>query len=130
MPARVVRALEVGACRIVNLKPGRVGGLDESVRNHDRLREVGVPMWCGGMLETGIGRAYNLALSSLPGFALAGDISATRRYWQRDIVDRDFEVVNGCMQVPTGPGMGVEVDVERVRALTVRQAVIAAWLML
>jgi O-succinylbenzoate synthase len=120
----VERVLAIGACRIVNLKPGRVGGFDESVRIHDRLREVGVPMWCGGMLETGIGRAYNLALASLPGFVLAGDISATRRYWARDIVDRDFEVVNGCMQVPVGPGSGVEVDVERVRALTVRHAVL------
>ena len=122
----VEQVLAIGACRIVNLKPGRVGGFDESVRIHDRLREVGVPMWCGGMLETGIGRAHNLALASLPGFALAGDISATRRYWDRDIVDRDFEVVDGCMQVPTGPGIGVEVDVDRVRALAVRRAVFAA----
>jgi O-succinylbenzoate synthase len=119
-------ALEIGACRVVNLKPGRVGGLTETIRIHDRLRRAGMPIWCGGMLETGIGRAYNLALASLPGFTLPGDISATRRYWERDIVDLDFVVVNGCMQVPTGPGTGVEVDVERVQALTVRSAVFAA----
>jgi O-succinylbenzoate synthase len=122
----VERALDVGACRVVNLKPGRVGGLAESVRIHDRLRDAGVPVWCGGMLETGIGRAYNLALASLPGFTLPGDISATRRYWERDIVDVDFVVADGCMQVPTGAGTGVEVDVERVQALTVRRAEFAA----
>jgi O-succinylbenzoate synthase len=81
-------------------------------------------MWCGGMLETGIGRAYNLALASLPGFTLAGDISATRRYWERDIVDLNFEVEDGCMRVPTGPGSGVAVDVERVSSLTVREEVV------
>jgi len=122
----VDRAIEIGACRVVNLKPGRVGGLGESIRIHDRLRDAGIPVWCGGMLETGIGRAYNLALASLPGFTLPGDISATRRYWDRDIVDLDFVVANGCMQVPTGLGTGVAVDVERVQALTVRMAVFAA----
>jgi O-succinylbenzoate synthase len=116
-------ALRIGACRVVNIKPGRVGGFAESIRIHDLLREAGLPMWCGGMLETGIGRAYNLALASLPGFTLAGDISATRRYWRHDIVDLDFDVADGCMQVPTGPGSGVAVDVERVRSLTVREAV-------
>jgi O-succinylbenzoate synthase len=119
-------AVEIDACRVVNLKPGRVGGLAESVRIHDRLRDEGVPVWCGGMLETGIGRAYNLALASLPGFTLPGDISATRRYWEQDIVDLDFAVADGCMQVPSGPGTGVEVDVERVQALTVRRAEFAA----
>jgi O-succinylbenzoate synthase len=119
-------ALEIGACRVVNVKPGRVGGLAESKRIHDVLRDAGMPMWCGGMLETGIGRAYNLGLASLPGFTLAGDISATRRYWEHDIVAAEFDVVDGCMQVPSGPGSGVEVDVDRVRALTVREAVFAA----
>jgi len=119
-------ALEIGACRIVNVKPGRVGGLGESKRIHDLLREAGMPMWCGGMLETGIGRAYNLALASLPGFTLAGDISASRRYWERDIVTPEFAVVDGCMSVPPGSGIGVEVDVDRVRALTVREVAFAA----
>jgi O-succinylbenzoate synthase len=116
-------AIEIGACRVVNVKPGRVGGFAESIRIHDLLRETGMPMWCGGMLETGVGRAHNLALASLPGFTLPGDISATRRYWASDIVDLDFEVVDGFMQVPTGMGTGIVVDVERVRSLTVREEV-------
>lgn len=124
--ADVDRALEIRACRAVNLKPGRVGGFAESLRIHGRLRASGTPLWCGGMLETGIGRAYNLALASLPGFDLPGDISATRRYWERDIVGSEFRVVDGRMRVPTGPGMGVDVDVERVEALTVRQALFGA----
>jgi O-succinylbenzoate synthase len=119
-------ALEIGACRVVNVKPGRVGGFSESLRIHDLLREAGLPMWCGGMLETGIGRAHNLALASLPGFTLAGDISATRRYWRSDIVDLEFGVSEGCMSVPTGPGCGVVVDEERVQALTVREETFAA----
>jgi O-succinylbenzoate synthase len=122
----VDHALELRACRVVNLKPGRVGGFGESLRVHDRLRATGISLWCGGMLETGIGRAHNLALASLPGFDLPGDISATRRYWERDIVGTDFDVVDGCMRVPTGPGSGVDVDVERVEALTVRQAAFSA----
>jgi O-succinylbenzoate synthase len=115
-------ALELGSCGVVNLKPGRVGGLAESVRIHDLLVAAGVPAWCGGMLETGIGRAYNVALASLPGFSLPGDISASRRYWERDLVSPDFVVVDGEMAVPTGPGIGVEVDAERIQALTVRRA--------
>jgi O-succinylbenzoate synthase len=122
----VKHALQIGACRIVNLKPGRVGGFTESIRIHDLLREAGLPMWCGGMLETGIGRAYNLAVASLPGFTLAGDIAATRRYWESDIVDLDFRVEEGCMRVPTGLGSGVVVDEERVRSLTVREEAFAA----
>jgi O-succinylbenzoate synthase len=119
------RALDMGACRVVNVKPGRVGGHGESAHIHDLLRAARMPMWCGGMLETGIGRAHNVALASLPGFTLAGDISASRRYWERDIVTPELEVVDGRMQVPTGPGIGVEVDVDRVRALTVRESVFA-----
>lgn len=120
------RALDLGACRVVNLKPGRVGGLTESLRVHDLLRSAGIPVWCGGMLESGVGRAHNLALASLPGFTLPGDISASRRYWERDIVTPEMEVVGGHMAVPSAPGIGVEVDVERVRALTVREAVVVA----
>ncbi|MGE0159584.1 MAG: o-succinylbenzoate synthase [Gemmatimonadales bacterium] len=120
------RALAMDACRVVNLKPGRLGGLDESVRVHELVGRAGVPAWCGGMLETGIGRAHNLALASLPGFTLPGDISASRRYWERDLVTPEHEVVDGCMRVPAGPGIGVEVDVERVRALTTRKAIFAA----
>jgi O-succinylbenzoate synthase len=115
-------ALELGSCRVVNLKPGRLGGLAESRRIHDLLSAGGVAVWCGGMLETGIGRAHNLALASLPGFTLPGDISASRRYWARDIVAPEHEVADGHMRVPVGPGMGVEVDVERVESLTARVA--------
>ena len=101
-------ALELGGCAIVNIKPGRVGGHGVSRRLHDVMRERGHPVWCGGMLETGVGRAHNLALASLPGFTLPGDISSSRRYWERDIVHPEFEVgPDGQMAVPTGIGIGV-----------------------
>ena len=101
-------AIEIGACRIINVKIGRVGGLAESKRIHDWAVRAGVPLWCGGMLETGIGRAANVALASLPGFTLPGDTSASGRYFRRDLT-RPFEVNGeGTMEVPTGPGIGVE----------------------
>lgn len=115
-------ALEIASCRVINIKPGRVGGLGVSRRIHDRMRAAGLPVWCGGMHESGIGRAHNVALASLPGFTLPGDISASRRYWDRDIVSPEFEVSNGEMAVPTGPGIGVEIDIERIEALTTREA--------
>jgi O-succinylbenzoate synthase len=115
-------ALELESCRVVNLKPGRVGGFTASRRIHDTLLTAQMPIWCGGMFETGIGRAHNLALASLPGFTLPGDISASGRYWARDIVSPEHDVVDGYMRVPSGPGIGVEVDVERIEALTVRVA--------
>lgn len=115
-------ALELGSCRIINIKPGRVGGLGVSRRIHDIMRAAGLPVWCGGMLESGVGRAHNVALASLPGFTLPGDISASSRYWEHDIVSPEFEVSDGMMQVPTAPGIGVEVDVERIEALTTRVA--------
>lgn len=118
-------ALHLGSCRIINIKPGRVGGLVESRRIHDRMREAGLAVWCGGMLESGVGRAHNVALASLPGFTLPGDISASARYWDHDIVSPEFTVSDGRMAVPTGPGIGVEVDVARIEALTVRVAEIA-----
>jgi O-succinylbenzoate synthase len=113
-------ALELGSCRIINIKPGRVGGLGPSSRIHDLMMAAGLAVWCGGMLESGVGRAHNVALASLPGFTLPGDISASRRYWEQDIVSPEFEVADGTMAVPTGPGIGVEVDVERIEALTTR----------
>jgi O-succinylbenzoate synthase len=115
-------ALELGSCRIVNIKPGRVGGHASARRIHDLMASRGLPVWCGGMLESGVGRAHNVALASLPGFVLPGDISASRRYWERDIVAPEFEVHDGHMRVPAGPGIGVEPDRERIAALTVRQA--------
>ena len=116
-------ALELEACRIINIKPGRVGGFGPSRAIHDRMAAAGLAVWCGGMLESGVGRAHNLALASLPGFTLPGDISASRRYWERDVVDPEFVVSEGHMDVPTGPGIGVAVDVERIEALAVRTAV-------
>lgn len=115
-------ALELGSCRIVNIKPGRVGGHASSQRIHDLMWSRGLPVWCGGMLESGVGRAHNVALASLPGFNLPGDISASRRYWDQDIVFPEFEVHDGHMAVPTGPGIGVELDTERVERITVRKA--------
>jgi len=115
-------ALELGSCRIVNIKPGRVGGHASARRIHDLMASRGLPVWCGGMLESGVGRAHNVALASLPGFVLPGDISASRRYWEQDIVEPDFEVHDGHMRVPTGAGIGVEPDRDRIAALTVRRA--------
>jgi O-succinylbenzoate synthase len=99
-------ALDMGACSIVNIKSGRVGGLAEAVRIHDLCRERGVPVWCGGMLETGLGRAANVALASLPGFTLPGDVSASRRWFAEDLTE-PFELEDGQLRVPTGPGLGV-----------------------
>jgi O-succinylbenzoate synthase len=110
-------ALVLGAAHIINIKPARVGGYLAAVAIHDLCLDEGVPVWCGGMLETGIGRAANLALAALPGFTLPGDISATKRYWTRDIT-APFDLVDGLITVPTGPGFGVEVDVEFVEAIT------------
>ncbi|MGH9072259.1 MAG: enolase C-terminal domain-like protein, partial [Acidimicrobiales bacterium] len=103
-----VWAISAGACSVVNLKPGRVGGYLEAVVVHDVCVAAGVGLWCGGMLETGLGRAANLALAGLPGFNLPGDLSASGRYFERDIV-APFLLEGGCLAVPAGPGLGVEV---------------------
>jgi len=118
-------ALALGSGRIVNIKPGRVGGLTVARAIHDLCLENKWPVWCGGMLETGIGRAHNVALASLPGFTLPGDISASARYFHQDIVEPAF-VVNedGTMTVPTGAGIGVAVVPERLGAATQRRATI------
>jgi O-succinylbenzoate synthase len=115
-------ALELGACRIINIKPGRVGGLFEARRIHDYCRERGVPVWMGGMLETGIGRAANVAVASLPGFTLPGDISASARYFPEDVIDPPF-VLNpdSTLSVPTGPGLGVNVREDVIQRLTLHQ---------
>lgn len=113
-------ALELGACRIVNIKQGRVGGLLEAVRVHDACRALGVPVWCGGMLETGLGRAANLALAALPGFTLPGDTSASSRYFTEDLTEPHIVASDGTMAVPQGPGIGVEPHPERLEACTIR----------
>jgi O-succinylbenzoate synthase len=111
-------ALALDACGIVNIKPGRVGGLLEARRIHDRCVAAGIPVWCGGMLETGIGRASLVALSSLPGFTLPGDSSASDRYYATDLTE-PFVLADGRLRVPTGPGLGVEVDDEVLARFTV-----------
>ena len=111
-------ALALGACRIVNVKAGRVGGYLHAVRLHDVCVARGVPVWCGGMLETGIGRAANVALAALPGFTLPGDLSASDRYYERDVVTEPFVLHDGRLTVPTGPGLGVTVDTAFVESVT------------
>jgi o-succinylbenzoate synthase len=115
-------ALAIEACDIINVKPSRVGGWTESRRIHDLCRDAGMPLWVGGMLETGIGRAAQLALASLPGFTLPGDISATDRYYEHDITAPFFlNHEDSTINVPNGPGLGVEIDQERLAAVTLRR---------
>jgi len=115
-------ALAIGACDIINIKPSRVSGWTEARKVHDLCREGGVPVWVGGMLETGVGRAAQLALASLPGFTLPGDISATDRYYERDIATRfSLNREDSTITVPVGPGLGIEVDEEQLAAVTLRQ---------
>jgi len=113
-------ALEIGACRIVNVKQGRVGGLLEARRVHDVARAQAAPVWCGGMLETGIGRAANLALAAMPGFTLPGDTSASRRYFADDLTEPFEMAADGTMEVPGGPGIGVVPRADRLDACTLR----------
>jgi O-succinylbenzoate synthase len=111
-------ALDTGACRVVNLKPGRVGGVREARRVHDLCLARGAPLWCGGMLETGIGRAVNVAVAALPGCTLPGDVSASDRYFAHDIAG-PFVLDDGYLAVPDGPGLGVEIDRAALDAATV-----------
>jgi o-succinylbenzoate synthase len=113
-------AIALEACRIINIKPGRVGGHRESIRLHDLCAAHGIPVWHGGMLESGIGRAHNIHLASLPNFSLPGDIAASRRYFAPDLIEPGIEVTrDGTVPVPTGPGIGVTVDWDRVKAATI-----------
>lgn len=116
-------ALAIGACDIINIKPARVGGWTEARKVHDLCLENEVPVWCGGMLETGVGRAAQLALASLPGFTLPGDISATERYYAEDIAKPNFYLneANSTIDVPTADGLGVQVDEERLAKATIRR---------
>ena len=117
-------AIELGACAIVNIKPGRVGGYLEARRVHDVCAERGIPVWCGGMLETGIGRAANVALAALPNFTLPGDTSASRRYFETDITE-PFVLEDGRLRVPDGPGIGVEPLAGVLEELTVSIEVVS-----
>jgi O-succinylbenzoate synthase len=116
-------ALALGAARVIAVKPGRVGGLREARAIHDHCRSEGVDAWVGGMLETGVGRAANLALAALPGFTLPGDVSASDRYWERDITP-PFVLADGALTVPSGPGLGVDVDLGFVEQITTRVQVV------
>lgn len=119
--------ITLGSGRVVNVKPGRVGGYAESLAVHDLCAAHGVPVWCGGMLESGVGRAYNVALASLPNFSLPGDVSPSRRYWERDVVTPEWTMEDGRVRVPLDrPGLGVAVDRDRVDDLTVRHEVLRA----
>jgi O-succinylbenzoate synthase len=120
--------ITLGAGRIVNIKAGRVGGFRESIAIHDLCQRHGIPVWCGGMLESGIGRAHNVALASLPNFTIPGDVSPSERYWDKDIVIPEWTMdKEGRIEVPVDrPGMGVEVDLNRVDDLTVRREEIRA----
>lgn len=125
-PQHARQALEMGACRIINIKPGRVGGISQGVKIHDLCREQGVPVWCGGMLETGVGRAANLALAALPNFRLPGDISATERYYAEDITNEQF-VLNSdsTIDVPDEPGLGVTINRDVLQKVTLRAVTIS-----
>jgi O-succinylbenzoate synthase len=120
--------LALGSGRIVNIKAGRVGGFTEAKAIHDLCRRNGIPVWCGGMLESGVGRAYNVALASLPNFTIPGDVSPSARYWERDIVTPEWTMdAQGHVTVPTDrSGLGVRVDVDRVEDLTVRAVTLTA----
>jgi o-succinylbenzoate synthase len=115
-------ALDLKSCRIINIKLGRVSGHTEARRMQEECRKRGVPVWCGGMLESGIGRAHNIAMSTLPGFTLPGDVSASQRYWDEDIIEPAVEVSSkGTIRVPTTPGLGYSVRRDRVEKITVRR---------
>ncbi|MEP6743606.1 MAG: o-succinylbenzoate synthase [bacterium] len=118
-------AISLGACRVINLKLGRVGGHSQAKEVERVCRESSIPVWCGGMLESGIGRAHNIAMATLAGFTLPGDVSASSRYWQEDIIDPPVTVkANGTITALNGPGIGFEVKLERVEKLTVRKEII------
>ena len=115
-------AIEMESCRIINIKVGRVGGFSEAIAVHNAAQERGIPVWCGGMLETGIGRSHNIALASLENFRLPGDVSASKRYWKEDIIEPEVEVSHkGEIRVPDSPGRGFEVREDLVERLTVRR---------
>ena len=119
------QAIRLRACGIINIKLGRVGGFSEAKRVHDVAQAAGIPVWCGGMLEAGIGRAHNVALSSLPNFVLPGDVSASKRYWARDIITPPVETTaRGTILLRDEPGFGYELDMDFIRHITVREETI------
>ena len=126
-PADAEHAIALGACRIINVKLGRVGGHAEAKRVEAIAREKNIPVWCGGMLESGIGRAHNIAMSTLAGFTLPGDVSASARYWHEDVIDPPVTVAaSGTIKAPDKPGIGFEVNQARIDRVTVRSETISA----
>jgi len=124
-PEAARSAIGLKACRIINVKLGRVGGHSEALRVEQIAREAGIPVWCGGMLESGVGRAHNIAMSTLEGFTLPGDVSASARYWEQDIIDPEVTVSpNGTIAPPAKPGIGFDVNLSRIDKLTVRKQTI------
>jgi O-succinylbenzoate synthase len=125
-PNRARSMIELGSGRIINIKPGRVGGFTASKAIHDLCQTAGIPVWCGGMFESGVGRAYNVALASLPNFSLPGDLSPSARYWRQDVVSPEWTMdADGMVHVPRDrPGIGVTVDVEFIESLTTRVEVL------
>lgn len=118
------KAIELGACRIINVKLGRIGGFSQAKQIEEICRNANIPVWCGGMLESGIGRAHNIAMSTLAGFKLPGDVSASKRYWHEDIIEPKVEVsANGTITAPEGPGLGFDVQLERIYELTQRKKI-------
>ena len=116
------QAIRLRACGVINIKLGRVGGFREARCVHNVAQSAGIPVWCGGMLESGVGRAHNIALSTLPNFVLPGDVSASRRYWKRDIIHPEVEVTQqGTIAIRDEPGFGYELDLDYIRHLTVRE---------
>jgi O-succinylbenzoate synthase len=116
------QAIRLHACGIINIKLGRVGGFREARRVHDVAQAAGVPVWCGGMLESGVGRAHNIALSTLPNFVLPGDVSASKRYWARDIIVPPVETTpQGTIRVSDEPGFGYDLDRDYIRSVTIRE---------
>ncbi|MGG3470618.1 o-succinylbenzoate synthase [Neobacillus pocheonensis] len=109
------KALKLGSCKIINIKVGRVGGLTEAKKIHDYCLERNVPLWCGGMLESGIGRGHNIALTTLPGFTLPGDTAGSSLYWAEDIIEPEVTVENGTIKVPSSLGFGYKVDLDKVK---------------
>ncbi|HLK67771.1 MAG TPA: o-succinylbenzoate synthase [Bryobacteraceae bacterium] len=120
------QAVKLRACGIINIKLGRVGGFAESRRVHDVAQAALIPVWCGGMLEAGIGRAHNIALATLPNFVLPGDVSASKRYWKRDIIHPAVETTpRGTIEIRDEPGLGYELDHDYIRSITVREETLA-----
>lgn len=113
------KALKLGSCKIINIKIGRVGGLTQSRKIHDLCLEQGIPLWCGGMLESGIGRAHNIAITSLPNFVLPGDTAASSLYWAEDIIEPEVTVENGLINVPNALGIGYEASMEKINKYTI-----------